>query len=314
MRLLSKKRKMAGIKGASATQCIGRILLCTSLSLLPGISHPAFGQSTNSDTLNRARLNRIIIGSSAVYTATMIGLSQVWYSDFDKQPFSFFNDSKEWLQVDKAGHLYSAFQIADISSRSLQWSGVNKRKSNNIGAVASFLMLSSIEVFDGYSSGYGASASDLVANALGVSLYLGQQALWHEIRIQPKFSFHTTYLANLRPTALGSTFNEKLLKDYNGQTYWLSVDMDKFMAFPEWLNLTVGYGGHDQIFATEQGNVASGFTPYRQYYIGLDFDTTAIKTRSRGLRTLLYFVNMIKLPAPALEFSNGKIKTHAFYF
>ncbi|MEQ8423153.1 MAG: DUF2279 domain-containing protein [Cyclobacteriaceae bacterium] len=303
---------MARTKSRDIRLWIGRLLLCTAISLSLGPFQVALGQEA--DTLNKVKLRKVVIASSSVYAATMIGLDQVWYSDFDKQPFSFFNDSKEWLQIDKAGHLYSAFHIADVNSRSLQWSGMGKRKSNNIGAVASFLMLSSIEIFDGYSSGYGASASDLVANALGVSLFLGQQALWDEARIRPKFSFHTTYLANLRPAILGSTFNEKLIKDYNGQTYWLSVDVDKFTPFPKWLNLAVGYGAHDQIFATDQANVASGFTPYRQYYVALDFDATAIKTRSKGLKTLLYFVNMIKLPAPTLELSNGQIKAHAFYF
>lgn len=275
----------------------------------------SFSQTRNSeDSVNRKKMGALIITTASVYSATMIGLNEVWYSSFDRQSFAFFNDSKEWLQVDKAGHLYSAFQLSDLSARALQATGVSKRKSYKIGAISSFIMMSSIEVFDGFSAGYGASVSDLAANAIGSSLSLGQELLWDEIRIQPKFSFHETYLANQRPSILGSNLGQQLIKDYNGQTYWLSVDMDKFTSFPKWLNWAVGYGGHDMVYAAKNANSNNGYSSYRQFYLSLDFDLTAIKTKSKGLRTFLYFVNMIKLPAPTLEFSNRGVKTYAFYF
>ncbi len=274
----------------------------------------ANGQENYPDTLNKKRLSTLVIGSATAYSATMIGLNQVWYSDFDKQPFSFFDDSEEWLQVDKTGHFYAAFQLSNIGATALRWTGLNKKKSDRFGSLAGFLMISSVEIFDGYSTGYGASASDLLANAAGVSFFLGQQMLWEEIRVHPKYSFHTTYLANQRPGVLGSNFNEKLIKDYNGQTYWLSIDMDKFTKFPKWLNIAVGYGAHDQIFANKAANLANNYNPYRQYYLSIDFDTTAIKTKSKLIKSVLYFVNMVKLPSPTLEFSNWQLKTHAFYF
>ncbi|HVE60342.1 MAG TPA: hypothetical protein VNA26_00890, partial [Chitinophagaceae bacterium] len=39
--------------------------------------------------------------------ATMFILSKSWYKDFPKTSFHTFNDSKEWLQVDKAGHAWT---------------------------------------------------------------------------------------------------------------------------------------------------------------------------------------------------------------
>ena len=53
------------------------------------------------------------------------------------------------------------------------------------------------------------------------------------IRIYPKFSFHRTDYAPLRPDVLGDGLAEEIFKDYNGQTYWLSFDMDKFIKFPK---------------------------------------------------------------------------------
>lgn len=265
-------------------------------------------------SINRKRLNTVVLGTSAAYTGSMIALSEIWYSKNDKQSFHFFNDASEWKQVDKAGHFYSAFQLSAIGSRLLQWSTVNKRKSDKAGAIASFFMMSSIEVFDGFSSGYGASASDLLANALGSSFYLSQNLTWNETRIYPKFSFHRSDFAALRPTILGTSLGEELIKDYNGQTYWLSVDMDKFLRFPKWLNLSAGYGAHGMVYANDEQNLANGFKSNRQYYVGLDFDLTAYRSKSKVLNTLILFANMIKLPAPSVEFSNGKVKGHLFSF
>lgn len=216
--------------------------------------------------------------------------------------------------MDKLGHVYSAFQLASISSQSLQWSGVSKKKSDIAGSITSFVMMSSIEIMDGFSAGYGASVSDLAANAVGSGFYLGQNALWNQVRIYPKYSFHRTGFAEQRPGTLGNGLLEEMIKDYNGQTIWLSVDMDKFIRFPKWLNLAIGYGAENMIYARDDQNIEQGLYPYRQLYLGFDFDLTAIKSRSKVVNTLIYFVNMIKLPAPAIEFSQGKTKVHAFYY
>lgn len=266
------------------------------------------------DSIDHKKLNRLIIGATAGYTLSMVGLNEIWYSKYEKQSFRFFDDSKEWYQMDKLGHFYGAYQISEVSSSALRKTGIPKRKAQKIGALASFAMISTIEIFDGYSSGYGASVSDLAANAAGASFYVGQQLLWDETRIYPKFSFHSTYLADQRPNVLGSNFIEKLIKDYNGQTYWLSFDMDRFISFPKWLNIAVGHGAHDFIFASKAANLSSGYSPYRQYYLSLDFDFSAIHTQSKALKALIYVVNMIKLPSPTLEFSNNRVKAYAFYF
>src|SRR5258708_6434331 len=129
----------------------------------------------------------------------------------------------------------------------------------------------------------------------------------------PHHSFHRTYLARLSPGTVGSGLSE-VLKDYNGQTYWLSLDVDKFIPFPKWLNISAGYGADNMIHAHDSQNRTAGYVPYRQYYLGLDFDLTAFKSKSKVVNTLIYFVNLIRLPAPALEFSQGKVKGHFLYF
>jgi hypothetical protein len=70
----------------------------------------------------------------------------------------------------------------------------------------------------------------------GTALFVSQELLWKEQRITPKFSFHTTQYAQYRPNVLGSSLAEQMLKDYNGQTYWLSVNLHSFYKGSKSLN------------------------------------------------------------------------------
>ncbi len=291
---------------------MSRVFLTLLLYIL--IFVQASGQQNDSLGVNKNRLTKFIVISGAAYTATLVGLSELWYKDSDQQSFRFFNDNAEWKQVDKLGHFYAGFYFSYGTSQALKWANVSQRKAELIGAVTGFLVLVPVEIFDGYSDAYGASSGDLISNAAGSVFFLGQSLLWNETRIYPKFSFHRTDYASLRPNTLGDTFASEALKDYNGQTYWLSFDMDKFMRFPKWLNLSIGYGAHGMVYARDSQNEAAGFSPYRQYYFALDFDLTGIKTRSNVLKTFFSLVSLIKLPAPTLEFSKKGAKFHAAYF
>lgn len=265
-------------------------------------------------SVDRKKLRTLIIATGTGYIAGVATLNYVWYKDTERQPFRFFNDNAEWKQLDKAGHFFNSFHLSDLPSRALRSCGVPERKADLIGALSGFLLTVPIEVMDGFSDGYGASPGDVVADAAGPAFFLGQKIAWNEIRIHPKLSFHRTGFAPLRPELLGDDLLSEFVKDYNGQTYWLSVDMDKFTKFPRWLNLAAGYGGHGMVYARDSQNEAMGFHPYRQYYLALDLDLTSIKTRSKLVKALLYVANTIRLPAPALEISSRGSKFYPFYF
>lgn len=281
--------------------------------LLYSLSANVVAQRDSAST-DAKKLRTLAIVSGAGYTAGLITLNHVWYKDTERQSFRFFNDNAEWKQMDKAGHFFASFHLSMVSSRALESCRVPVRKADLYGAVAGLLLTLPIEVFDGYSDGYGASAGDVVADAAGPLFFLGQKLAWGEVRVHPKFSFQRTGYAQLRPSLLGDNLLSEVVKDYNGQTYWLSFDIDKFMAFPKWLNLAAGYGAHGMIYGRDRENELNGFSPYRQYYLAVDVDLTSIKTRSRVLKTLLYVVNHVRLPAPALEISRRGTKFHPFYF
>jgi hypothetical protein len=182
--------------------------------------------------------------------------------------------------------------------------------------VLGFGLMVPIELLDGYSSEYGASGADLIADALGAGIFLGQMLTWGEVRIHMKYSYSPSGLAKYRPEVLGKNGKEQWLKDYNGQTYWLSFDLHKLVSVkPKWLNVGFGYGVNNMINAS--GTTTSTFTSeaYRQYYLSLDIDLTHIHTKSKVLNTVLYFVNMIHLPSPALEFNRLEgVKFHPVQF
>jgi hypothetical protein len=274
-----------------------------------------------SDSLNIARRNSVFVSEAVVLSATMVGLQSYWYSDYPQSKFHFINDNGDWQQMDKMGHLFTSYQLGSFGTDALKWSGVSKKNQLIFGSTLGFVFLTAVEVLDGHSSNWGASSGDIIANATGTALYVSQELLWKEQRITPKFSFHTTQYASLRPNVLGESFSEQMLKDYNGQTYWLSVNLHSFFKdskIPSWLNLAFGYGADGMIYS--RSNSESNFyypnvTPFRQFYFSFDADLTKIKTNSHLLKTIFSVVNIIKIPAPTIEIrGNGTVEFYAFYF
>ncbi|MDH5365677.1 MAG: YfiM family protein [Cyclobacteriaceae bacterium] len=273
----------------------------------------------DSSVLDKTKLNKFIISSTAAYAVSLIGLNELWYKNYPREKFHFFNDSKEWKQMDKVGHAYSAYHISNTAYKALTKTGLSNKKSYLWGSAVGLLFMTPIEIMDGYSSEYGASTSDLLFNLSGSLLFATQGYIWNEQRIYPKFSFQRSQYASLRPNVLGSNLVEEILKDYNGQNYWLSIDIYKFLDsktnYPKWLNIAIGYGAHNMIYANDSSNENNGYSPYRQYYFGLDIDLTHIPTKSKFIKGLLFVLNMVHLPTPTLEFTKkGAVKFYSFYF
>ena len=254
----------------------------------------------------------------------MIGLNSLWYQNFPKSDFHFFNENSEWLQVDKVGHAMTGYYIGKLGMDAMKWSGVSQKKSMWYGGSLGFIFLSTVEVFDGFSSQWGASFGDIAANALGTSLLFAQESFWKEQRILLKFSFSKTHDPKYRENIFGKNFQEQMLKDYNGQTYWLSGNIASFLneqtKFPKWLNVAFGYGadgmlgGNENPVADKNGNTFPAFERKRQIYFSLDVDLTRIKTRSKFLNTFFNAFGFIKFPAPTLELTEKKMIFHSVYF
>jgi hypothetical protein len=266
-----------------------------------------------------------------LYTGTLLLLNEAWYKDYPRSKFHMFNDWDEWLQMDKAGHVWSAYQLSRVSYAGWRWTGMPEKKAVWLGGISGFGFQTVVEILDGFSEEWGWSWGDFGANFVGSSLFVGQHLAWKEERISLKFSFHKmTYhdpQLNERSNELyGSSLPERMLKDYNGQTYWLSANLKSFCKqskLPPWLNVAVGYGatgmfgGTNNIWTDPETGVTidrSDIQRSRQWYLAPDIDFTRIKTNRKWMRSLFYALNAIKLPAPTLMFSKGKMTVHGFYF
>ncbi|RLJ64310.1 putative lipoprotein DUF2279 [Lacinutrix venerupis] len=274
-----------------------------------------------SDTLNTKRRNAVVISEATVGGLTLLGLNQLWYSDYERSKFHTINDNSEWLQMDKLGHVFSAYQLGSFGAKTLKWSGVRKKDQLLYGATLGFSFLTAVEILDGFSSEWGFSWGDFTANTAGTGLYIGQELLWKEQRIVMKYSFHRTKYASQRPDKLGNGFLEEALKDYNGQTYWLSANLHSFLPdtkIPKWLNLAIGYGGEGMLSGDKTLIVDNNLINQnrkRQFYISLDVDLTKIKTNSELLKTFFSVFNTIKIPFPTVEFTDkNSVKLHPIYF
>lgn len=287
-----------------------KLLVLTLLLFLTAIS--LLAQDTVPKNIARKRLIYIGTGTGVAYTGGMLAANYAWYAGYPRSKFHLFNDNDEWMQMDKLGHLTSSYFITEYSTRILRWAGLPNKKAVIWGSATSLLFLTSVEVLDGFSTEWGFSPGDMVANVAGTAIAATQELLWKEQRINIKFSYYRSGLAQYRPNLLGKSWTERWLKDYNGQTYWVSVSPAAFYnrptKFPKWLCFSFGYGANGMIGARTNpamvdGNPIPYFDRYRQYYFSLDVNLAAIKTKYKGLNTVLRLLNTLKVPFPALEYN-----------
>ena len=279
---------------------------------------------------NKKRIYIITAVNIAGYGGSLIALNQAWYANYPRSSFHFFNDDKEWLQVDKIGHGWTAYNTGRLSTAMWRWAGLSEKKAALIGGLSGTAYLTVIEILDGFSSQWGFSWGDMTMNVVGAMSYVGQELGWKEQRIQIKFSYwpysYPSDLTQRSDELFGDGGMERVLKDYNSQTYWISANLRSFMPdsrIPRWFNVSVGYnarlmlGGTENVWTDENGTIYdyTDIERYRRFFLSVDVDLTKIKTNKKWLRSIFSLVNSIKVPAPAIEYnSKGEFKLHGFYF
>ena len=267
-------------------------------------------------TLNKRRRDILLISEATAYTVALVGLNQLWYADYPKSDFHFINDNGEWLQMDKMGHISSSYYTGVAGIKAYEWAGFSRKKAIWYGGMTGSFFLTIIEILDGHSAEWGASSGDLIANTSGSLLAISQALKWNEQRIQLKYSYSPTRFADQNYEQLGGNNLERALKDYNGQTYWMSFNLKSLLNinssdFPQWLSLAIGYSGTNMItpYQQKEDNLRR-----RQYLLSLDVDLTTIKTKSKTWNSILHTFGFLKFPMPALELSNGNLSGHLIYY
>ena len=100
---------------------------------------------------NAKRIKTLNYSIAGMYGLSMTWLYSQWYDNYPRSAFHFFNDNSEWQQMDKFGHFWTAYNISKPLMHCYRWGGYDEKKSTLYGAGISFLFLTTIEVFDGFS-------------------------------------------------------------------------------------------------------------------------------------------------------------------
>jgi uncharacterized protein YfiM (DUF2279 family) len=256
---------------------------------------------------------------SGVYLASTIGFYQLWYKNYERSSFHYFNDGNQWLQMDKAGHTFSSFTLTKYSAETFNWAGYSQRNSTLYASAFSFTFLTTIELMDAHSKKWGFSWGDVIANSSGISLFLLQDLLLQKQAVLLKYSYQPSKYRELRPNVLGDNELQAMFKDYNAQTYWASININELIpqVKPKWVNLAFGYSGKGMVNASGAYLRSDGtlIQPHRQYFLSLDVHLEKIETNKKWLKTALGILNCVKVPFPTVELSTKQQpEFHWMYF
>ncbi len=246
----------------------------------------------------------------AADAAALVALNRLWYVDYERTRFHWHDDLDNWLQQDKLGHVVTALHVARGLGAYARWSGLDPRRAALYGGGLSLFFLAQIEILDGFSTGWGASWSDITANAVGAG--------WGALHVADPRSRWVTMKWSYGP----SPFREpdaglaaNALKDYDGATFWLVLQpgggaMAHAGRWPEWLGIAVGHSGDGLVRA-----LPTEADPHRRVFlVAPDIDAVALLEpfgpRWQMVGRVLSFLH---LPGPALRLAPD-IRFHWFYF
>ena len=103
----------------------------------------------------------------------------------------------------------------------------------------------------------------------------------------------------------GFSLGDFMVKDYNGQTYWLSGNIASFLPkttrFPKWINVAFGYGAEGMLGASSNPDSLNHqalphYDRYRQFYLSMDVDLTRIPHPLKDTESLVYNIQFPQDP------------------
>jgi hypothetical protein len=269
-----------------------RIVCFFLLFLLSPFSYCANADSTKSSSksINYTKLAFVGVGTAGTMAVIHVYQKNAWWSG-QRRSFHVVNDWEYALNIDKIGHFYGANLISNLFSSSLQWAGIESKKSLIYGALLGSIFGLYVEFEDGFATDWGFSPGDAGADLLGAWYPVAQEYF----PILKNFNFKWSYI----PTSQLKSGKKKIfIDDHEGQTMWLSISVVNFLPekirkfYPVFLNLALGYGVRD--LDGRGGGV-------REFYISLDYDLEKLPGDGWLWGLIKKNLNYIHLPAPAIR-------------
>lgn len=296
-----------------------------TLLILPWLIQPGiFAQDSTNTSSDNLKRNLLIISSITGSTLLSGSISYVsYFKNINPVKFHFYNDFKGYLQVDKFVHSYGSYIACSTWYKGLTYAGIDKERALLLSGFFGSLPLTPKEVFDGFTESSGFSWGDILANGIGPAFFVSQELIFDEQILKYKFSFSKSDFAAQANGYLGKTLLQSFFEDFNGHTYWLSINASRIfpkMNLPDWISIAAGYSANGMFGMYENIDSYKGVRipetqRYRQFLLSLDVDWSKINVKPGFLRVILYGLNFIKVPFPAIEFnSKGNFKGYWIYF
>ncbi len=239
-----------------------------------------------------------IVGGSLA--AAIVGLHvhqrNAWWSG-QRGDFHIQDDWDYAVQADKVGHFTAGYILSYFTTEGMLTSGFNPEAATIIGSLIGLGYHTYVEIEDGYARDWGFSPSDMAANALGAGFFVLQHYVPALQSFQPKWMWVPTKWTGARPIP----HETAVVDDYNASTFWMSIDIHNLLpqsmqaSWLPWLNIAVGYAARNVGYFPEE--------PTRHLVIALDYNMVRLLPEGGSFwNWIRQSMNMIKFPAPAIEF------------
>lgn len=221
------------------------------------------------------------------------GITALGVTEWDWGDTDFHINNEGWFGmntgsggVDKLGHMYSSYLIAEILTKRLVLKSRHMPSSARYAGYFTLGAMLYVEIFDGFSADHGFSYEDMTMNAFGVGLsYLRN--------VYPTFGEKLDFRIAYEPSAGMSGFHP--ITDYSGMKYIAVLKPAGFDALKnsplKYLELHTGY--YTRGFKNED----RPFTDFKQknLYVGLglNFDEVVFKPFSDQLGKIGDFASLI---------------------
>lgn len=233
-------------------------------------------------------------GAFAAITAT--GVAN-W--NWGSSPFRF--ESEGWFGkdtvsggMDKLGHAYTAFVLADFLTDGINNKWGESRSTSYSGALLSMGLMTYIEIFDGFSKDHGFSHEDLAMDAAGALFSVARRTV---PGLREKLDFRLLYqpsgdtvraLLDCFPKPHcdrdGQTFRSPIT-DYKSQRYLMALKLSGFEKLADTpLRLVELHGGYYARGFTNEEEL-SGDPIRRRLFVGVGLNVNQLlfRGRPRGL-------------------------------
>lgn len=197
------------------------------------------------------------------------------------------------LGMDKLGHAYSAYVLAEFFSDGIAKSAANDRFASTTGAALAMGLMTYIEVFDGFSKDHGFSHEDLLVDAAGALFSVARRSV---PGLRKKLDFRLLYVPSRSTWRALSCFPKphcdrdgaavrSPITDYSGQRYLLALKLSGFEQFRStqlrFLELHTGY--YARGFTKEEEDRGKPLRRRLFVGVGLDVGELLLSGRRRGL-------------------------------